>query len=480
MALSDARTVFVISDLHIGGAYAAENGDDGSVAGRGFRICTRVPVLAEFVRSLPALAGGPVELVINGDFVDFLAEDHDGEFVSFISDEALAESVFLEIVERDLVLFEALRELVDAGHRVTILLGNHDIELAYPRVTAALIDVLGGPTESLSIEPYGQPLRIGDAWIEHGNRFDGFNTITAEQLARLVAGDGGWADLPPGSHLVATLMNPRKRELPFVDLLKPEQQAAIPVLLALDPTARTELGRLLLLKWYADRRIDARAQRGGLESMSSFDAGEDETDEPGPEDLIFETLAASLGGQEEAAEFLALIERDETEAERGLEPMSWNEALGSVELLLSSRPRITALWQALQALHRDLSFERSTESDPRYLDAIEAIPDARWVVMGHTHLAKLHEDILPGRTYLNSGTWADLIPFPEHILQGAKSEGIARLKQFLEDLRAGRTNPERLARWIDFRPTYVRLEYDGSCVTEAALEEYSLRSSLGT
>ncbi|MEJ2238454.1 MAG: hypothetical protein P8X82_09175, partial [Gemmatimonadales bacterium] len=67
-----ARQVFVISDLHIGGDYAAPDDPDD----RGFRISTQVPALTSFVTALAdKQPGGPViELVINGDFIDFLAE----------------------------------------------------------------------------------------------------------------------------------------------------------------------------------------------------------------------------------------------------------------------------------------------------------------------------------------------------------------------------------------------------------------------
>ena len=66
------RRTYVISDLHLGGAYGrTEDPND-----RGFRLCSQVPALTDWVDELARRpAEGPhVELVINGDFVDFLAE----------------------------------------------------------------------------------------------------------------------------------------------------------------------------------------------------------------------------------------------------------------------------------------------------------------------------------------------------------------------------------------------------------------------
>ena len=63
---------YVISDLHLGGAPPASPGE------RGFQLCTQVDALAAFIDQLAGQAADPdnrLELVINGDFVDFLAEE---------------------------------------------------------------------------------------------------------------------------------------------------------------------------------------------------------------------------------------------------------------------------------------------------------------------------------------------------------------------------------------------------------------------
>ena len=69
------RQAYVISDLHLGGEYGDGGRDD-----RGFRLCSQVPVLTAFVEALAERSGDTprTELIINGDFVDFLAERHGG------------------------------------------------------------------------------------------------------------------------------------------------------------------------------------------------------------------------------------------------------------------------------------------------------------------------------------------------------------------------------------------------------------------
>lgn len=130
--MTHARTLYVISDLHLGGAAK-------------FRMMTHVDVLARFIDTIAnAHAPGTCELVINGDFVDFLAHDHGPpqHWKPFLYDAAQARACFDAIAgvedpestaPEDAPVFDALARLLARGQRLTILLGNHDIELALPR-----------------------------------------------------------------------------------------------------------------------------------------------------------------------------------------------------------------------------------------------------------------------------------------------------------------------------------------------------------
>src|SRR4051794_41728102 len=65
------RSVFVISDLHLGGIYPVPPDPKK----RGFRLCTHADAIVKFVvqRTRDAKQGA-TEIVLNGDTVDFLAE----------------------------------------------------------------------------------------------------------------------------------------------------------------------------------------------------------------------------------------------------------------------------------------------------------------------------------------------------------------------------------------------------------------------
>jgi len=91
----------VISDLHLGGAKTPDDASDS----RGFCLCTQSRVLTEWVNTLTARAPSDpaVELVINGDLVDFLAEAGSAPMGErpFIASERDAAETFKVIVERE-------------------------------------------------------------------------------------------------------------------------------------------------------------------------------------------------------------------------------------------------------------------------------------------------------------------------------------------------------------------------------------------
>ncbi len=235
--------LFIISDLHIGGKYGAHDGE------RGFRLCTRVDKISSFIASLPkASSSENVELVINGDFVDFLAEpssDSSQTWRPFINDPNEALEIFNSIIERDRQLFDSLAEFLKNGSQLTILLGNHDLELAFPNVRARLEEVLNTSGRIRFIFD-GEAYSVGKVLIEHGNRYDPWNVVEHDAfrrhrslLSRNESSHGFQA--PAGSHLVAGVINQIKSDYPFIDLLKPETEAALPLLLALAPGYRAHI-----------------------------------------------------------------------------------------------------------------------------------------------------------------------------------------------------------------------------------------------
>ena len=74
MQSKSSKELFIISDLHIGGKYPGEYESDDP----GFRINTHIFELIQFIKEIIQRyrkEKTPTELIINGDFIDFLAEE---------------------------------------------------------------------------------------------------------------------------------------------------------------------------------------------------------------------------------------------------------------------------------------------------------------------------------------------------------------------------------------------------------------------
>jgi UDP-2,3-diacylglucosamine pyrophosphatase LpxH len=486
-----ARQVYVISDLHLGGVYPS--GDDPN--DRGFRICTRTDALVEFVDTLIAKSD-PIELIINGDVVDFLAErgTDDSDWVPFTSDQASAAEKLRSIIRRDALFFDALARLLEHGHRLTLLQGNHDIELALPKVRQVLCDALRltGRSDFRFIYD-GEAYPVGNALIEHGNRYDAFNVVDNDALRRIRSLLSRNQDVPAqyafgapaGSHMVTSCINPIKVDYKFIDLLKPETESVIPILLTLEPGYRSVLTTAAKLALAARKhRLQSAAMpsfggdiHAGRSSEMDFGSDISAPAAPVPDELDV-LLRGVLQGDAE----LVLAGSAASGANAGPQigsDISARETisrLGGMARLLTSRnsagvdSRLPALLASVRALQNDTTFARDAECLPEYLHAAAELATRGFdfVVFGHTHMPR-DIRLAGGARYLNSGTWADVIKFPTDIVAGPKPQALEKLRAFVEDLGAG-----RLSGWTSFLPTYVRLDLgtDGKVAT-AALCDYT-------
>ncbi len=131
-----------------------------------------------------------------------------------------------------------------------MVLGNHDLELSFPLVQRAILKKLAGDDPAargrilFSTMGAGFSCRVGDARVfcTHANEVDPWNFVRYEDLAkagrRLNCGrtlkPGEW-EPNAGTKMVKDIMNVLKVRYPWIDLLKPEIEGAVGVLLALDP-----------------------------------------------------------------------------------------------------------------------------------------------------------------------------------------------------------------------------------------------------
>jgi UDP-2,3-diacylglucosamine pyrophosphatase LpxH len=421
--MAATKRVFVISDLHLGGRpdEAARSQDPP------FQINYSYSELVDFIDWVASF-GPPAELVINGDLVDFLAVDDwkkAADNSPWTGDEALAidklDTALARAVRSDGRSFvDAVRDLVGHGADCTILLGNHDVELSLPGVRAHLGALFSSRGRRPRFIYDGEAYAVGRVLIEHGNRYDAWNVVDHGLLRQersvrsrgLPVGETAFVP-PAGSELVVRVMNRLKGKYRFIDLLKPETAAVLPLLLVLSPDKKQALESVAtiaaLSKQKAAHELEAPARPRRSGDLSS---------------------AMTSGAREVDALSAVLREELGPDDARLFEMPS-----GDLSSLRLGGARTAAFLAALRRLNRtDRCFDTGWE-EPRYrTSAEEILGTGRFdaVVFGHTHLPK-DISINGNKRYLNTGTWCDVMRLPDALLtDGPAAQG--DLLTFVEHL----------------------------------------------
>jgi len=475
-----SRRIFIISDLHLGGE-------------AGFQMITPQgrQRLARFVREITALhrLGHPVHLVLSGDIVDFLAEE---PFAAFTADDTVAASKLDHIFARTAEFWDALSAHLRAGGALTLLTGNHDLELSLPTPRRHLLERLGpGRVEFLYDN---QALPIGPLLIEHGNRYDSWNMVNHDELRQVRSALSRRQPPPllsvqPGSEMVIKVVNPLKAKYSFIDLLKPEDSAVPPFLAVLEPSTMATLRRLFEAARLGAESRQKWSDEDGMASGEAAGKGRGALQEVRSvfsyvaRELNMYDLASAMTNTEdvedveEAAPKPSVMEHMKREAsatEQDLTP-----ALSFAQLWSLARAGdkhrtalLRRLRKALLARAEDeaQAFRLDYES-PAYLDPARqsARRGFQVVVYGHTHLVRrVHfqgDDVKAGALYLNTGTWADLMRVPDAILRPdtPEDQAMEELCAFADDLAQN-----RLDRWRHHRPTFARIDLGDDLRVESA------------
>jgi UDP-2,3-diacylglucosamine pyrophosphatase LpxH len=442
MEASMRTTLYVISDLHLGGA----PGDNGQP---GFQICPprNQARLAQFINGLPG--PGPdadVRLVLAGDIVDFLAEE---QFEVFTADRHAARAKLEHIIAITRPVWTALKDfVVQRGGALTLMLGNHDLELCLPGVRQLLLDTIG--TGRVEFLYDNQAYTCGSVLIEHGNRFDEWNAVPHGALRRFRSQlSRGETPSPfpalPGSQLVVEVMNRLKNDYSFVDLLKPETAGVLPILAALGAGSLRSI-------W-----------QGFQKYCQTFAVDFDEHRVPVDETYI--------GARENADQALFDLAEDIALGGEGTQVGAITDVLTGARDAVSAKVREYhrgALFKALRGRaesHR-LAFDVEQEIAIYATPARQAVQAGYQVVVyGHTHLVKrvpLGDQRGPLPVYMNTGTWADLIRVPDAVWAADEEAARLALREFVTDLES-----DTVERWRRAAPTFARIELDGTVVVSS-------------
>jgi UDP-2,3-diacylglucosamine pyrophosphatase LpxH len=225
-----SEVTLVVSDLHL----SSEEALDDFYSDREF---------SEFL-DYHAATYEHVHLVINGDWIDFLQTDPrpvrsakdtakqlDLEEIWPINvTEDQVVTGLEKVVTRHPEFFTALKAFVAPGapsRRLTVIRGNHDVELVFPKVQARLRQILGEPDgATLSFPPVGWFDARAGVYIEHGSQYDSWNALARfedpfldQARTRL--------EVPWGSVQVKTFWNRVEPEFPHIDKIRPMMDSVL-------------------------------------------------------------------------------------------------------------------------------------------------------------------------------------------------------------------------------------------------------------
>lgn len=396
--------VHIVSDLHLGGPRERQvMNQSRALAG-----------VVDHLRGQPA--GQRVALVLNGDLVDYLAAP-DAAYL----DPARAVAKLMSVVGDAAFapVFEALARFVHTPDRTLVVaLGNHDLELALPEAQRALVaaltqgDAAARGRVMLATDGAGYACEVGGDRVlcVHGNEGDPWNVVDHEALRRVaqaqnraVAPDA-WTP-NAGTRLVVDVMNGVKARYPFVDLLKPETRS-VPRVLAALPTDYSASITGFARAW-------ARREYDGLRMGAGFlgdEAPRALSDEAALRDLLRVDPEARARTAVSSADPLARM-ADFAKGARPYGALDGELGLGGLTLdRLLGRDPVENLREALDAYARDDDTFEVGGRDEVFEALDERVaPEVRYLVAGHTHLAR----VLPRKRgrglYLNSGTWIRLL-----------------------------------------------------------------------
>lgn len=173
------RITYILSDLHIGaGDYLDDFDQDKS-----------------FKYFLEAISRHPgSELIINGDFIDFVSVTLKDETASPFSRLGSTEGESLRKLERVIkahpAVFSVLRRFTEEkGHRLVLIPGNHDIDFLWPEVRGRLLEVIGDPGPDLFYFEESGVYRDGGLYVEHGGQY--FSDTVFENFSKPFLEDPG-------------------------------------------------------------------------------------------------------------------------------------------------------------------------------------------------------------------------------------------------------------------------------------------------
>lgn len=202
----------VISDLHLG---------------RGRSFGGQINPLEEFyfedklVEFIDYYSSGKyrdheVELVINGDFLNFLQVDYKGHFLTVVTED-VALDVLKGIIRGQAKVFRAFREFTALPDKtITYIVGNHDQAMLWPKLRAEFNAASGAKVRFKNIA-----YNFDGIHIEHGHMHEAANRLDPKKFFLKKDLPEPILNLPFGSHFFIDFVMKIKEKHPHIDKIRP-------------------------------------------------------------------------------------------------------------------------------------------------------------------------------------------------------------------------------------------------------------------
>lgn len=210
---TEKKIKIIVSDMHLGKGKILEDGAVNKL--EEFFFGEKFAELLDYYTS-GKFRNYHVELVINGDFLNFLQVDYRGHFLKVFTEEVSLE-ILKEIVTGQPEVFDALRKFASkSGHQITYIVGNHDQAMLWPKLRSYLNDIVGVSIHYRSLVYFFDGIHV-----EHGHMYEAANSVNSKKFFIKKDLPVPVLNLPFGSHFFVDFVMKVKEEYPYIDKIRP-------------------------------------------------------------------------------------------------------------------------------------------------------------------------------------------------------------------------------------------------------------------
>ncbi len=414
--MAQAHTAYVISDLHLG------QGRD--IATGNWHVLEDFRFDDTFCAFVEHISAGktPVELVIAGDFIEYLQilpelglkapKDHLG-----ITEQESLQRTHVVLGQSSIAtghpeVFAALRRFIEKGNILTILAGNHDIDILWTSVWLLLyynICPPGTPIDRFRLVPFSHTIGSaarGRVYIEHGQEHDRANRYGDQMQQPFVHDATGVKRLKRcwGTLFVDKVYNSLEEQCWFIDNVKPISRVIKMGLrgdFVFTATAMALLAKFFLTKGtpffggvsFSTPGVDGESDERSTEKVMQAVQDEELRDHLGSR--LMQDPAFRQEFEQEMQEFGDEEQQMLQEMQQGATDMVWDTQ--------QAAPYDQSFSFSIESEHKEDAYQQAAR------EVMEQDSTISTVIMGHTHFAidRLPLTLNDGRSgyFFNSGTW---------------------------------------------------------------------------